>query len=41
MGTRSGDLDPGALIALLRSGIDADELDHQLNKNSGLPASRG
>ncbi|UOQ61702.1 acetate kinase [Leucobacter rhizosphaerae] len=36
MGTRSGDLDPGALLHLLRSGMDVDELDRLLNQRSGL-----
>jgi acetate kinase len=33
MGTRSGDIDPGALISL---GLGADELDELLNHRSGL-----
>jgi acetate kinase len=33
MGTRSGDIDPGAILELQREGIDADEL---LNEKSGL-----
>lgn len=36
MGTRSGDIDPGALLHLLRAGYDADELDRLLNGRSGL-----
>jgi len=37
MGTRSGDLDPGAVIYLARhSGMSADELDKLLNYQSGL-----
>ncbi len=37
MGTRSGDIDPSALLTLLRSGeLDVDELDALLNKSSGL-----
>lgn len=37
MGTRSGDIDPGALIYLMRKyGYDADQLDTLLNKKSGL-----
>jgi acetate kinase len=37
MGTRSGDLDPGALLALLRDGeFDVAGLDTWLNKKSGL-----
>jgi acetate kinase len=37
MGTRTGDLDPGVLIHLMRSeGLDADRLDHLVNRCSGL-----
>ena len=37
MGTRPGDLDPGVLLYLLREGrMDADALDHAINKESGL-----
>ena len=37
MGTRSGDLDPGAILHLLRSGgLDVDQLDALLNRRSGL-----
>ena len=37
MGTRSGDLDPAALIHLHRqAGLDFDQLDTLLNRNSGL-----
>ncbi|HEY0943387.1 MAG TPA: acetate/propionate family kinase [Steroidobacter sp.] len=37
MGTRAGDVDPGVLLQLGRSGdIDADQLDDLLNKRSGL-----
>jgi acetate kinase len=37
MGTRSGDIDPGALLHLLRAGgMDVDELDALLNRRSGL-----
>jgi acetate kinase len=37
MGTRSGSVDPGLLIYLLRErGFDADRLDHALNHESGL-----
>jgi len=36
MGTRSGDIDPGALLHLLRQGWSIDELDHLLNRESGL-----
>jgi len=37
MGTRSGSIDPGILVYLLREkGLDADQLDHALNYESGL-----
>jgi acetate kinase len=37
MGTRSGDLDPGVLLYLLRSeGLDGDALDDLLSRRSGL-----
>lgn len=36
MGTRSGDIDPGALLHLMRAGLDVDEVDRLLNKQSGL-----
>ena len=37
MGTRSGDLDPGLLIHLLRNeSMSADELDRLVNKESGM-----
>ena len=37
MGTRSGDIDPGALIYLLReSGLSHQDLDRILNEESGL-----
>ena len=41
MGTRSGSIDPGALIHLVRRGVDADELDRVLNEESGLAALGG
>ena len=42
MGTRAGDVDPGALLQLFRSGhLDADELDELLNKRSGLKGLTG
>ena len=42
MGTRSGSVDPGALLYLLRSGgLAADELDRELNEESGLRALGG
>lgn len=37
MGTRSGSVDPGILIYLMRKrGLDAEQLDHSLNHESGL-----
>ena len=36
MGTRSGSIDPGVLLHLLRSGKSAEDLDLELNRASGL-----
>jgi acetate kinase len=37
MGTRSGDLDPGLILAMIRSkNLAVDQIDHILNKKSGL-----
>ncbi len=36
MGTRPGSLDPGVLIHLLRSGFGVEEIDHALQRASGL-----
>lgn len=42
MGTRSGDIDPGVLITLLRrEGWTVDELDRHLNERSGLAGLSG
>lgn len=41
MVTRSGSVDPGALLYLLRRGHGVDELDHALNEESGLQALGG
>jgi acetate kinase len=41
MGTRSGSVDPGALLYLLRTGVGLDELDRALNEESGLLALGG
>ena len=42
MTTRSGSIDPGALLYLLRErGLDADALDHALEFDSGLKALAG
>jgi len=42
MATRSGSVDPGAIVAVLRrSGMDADALDHALNQESGMRGLAG
>jgi len=42
MGTRSGDIDPGALLHLLHSGdYDADRLDSLLNQQAGMKGLAG
>lgn len=41
MGTRSGSVDPGVLIYLMRQGYSADQLDRLLNKESGLKGISG
>jgi acetate kinase len=42
MGTRSGSVDPGILLYLMREqGLGADELDKMLNKESGLKGLSG
>jgi acetate kinase len=42
MGTRSGDIDPGAILHLLRQdGWDVDRVDRLLNKESGLEGVSG
>jgi acetate kinase len=42
MTTRSGSIDPGALLYLLRErGLDVDALDHELNFESGMKALGG
>jgi acetate kinase len=42
MGTRSGDVDPGVLLLLMREGgLDADGVDHLLNRRSGLAGLSG
>ncbi len=41
MGTRAGDIDPGVLLHLLRSGCSVDELDDLLNRRSGLAGLSG
>ncbi|MFO0554754.1 MAG: acetate/propionate family kinase [Polyangiaceae bacterium] len=41
MGTRSGDLDAGAILHLARAGMSISELDTLLNKRSGLKGLSG
>jgi acetate kinase len=41
MGTRSGDLDPGAILALLAAGWDHARLERCLNRESGLAGLSG
>ena len=41
MGTRSGAVDPGILIHLMRQGYSADQIDHALNRESGLKGISG
>lgn len=41
MGTRSGDIDPGALLHLLRNGYNVDDLDKLLNARSGFVGLTG
>lgn len=41
MGTRSGSIDPGILIHLLRQGYEAEKLDEMLNRASGLKGISG
>src|SRR5690606_23984711 len=41
MGTRSGDLDPGVMLELLRKGHSVESLDKLLNRESGLAGLSG
>ena len=41
MGSRSGSIDPGILVHLLRQGMDVDKLDEILNRASGLKGISG
>jgi acetate kinase len=41
MGTRSGEIDPGAILALLGAGWDAARIDRCLNRESGLSGLSG
>lgn len=36
MSTRSGNIDPAIVLTLVRAGYSADEIDEELNRNSGL-----
>lgn len=36
MGTRSGDIDPGIIFHLVKSGLSLDEVEKKLNKESGV-----
>ena len=41
MGSRSGSVDPGALLYLLHRGVGVDELEHELESESGLVGLAG
>lgn len=41
MGTRSGDVDPGVILHLHRSGMGVDQIDDLLNRHSGLKGLSG
>jgi acetate kinase len=41
MVTRSGDIDPAIVTYLMRQGMSADEIDHLLNRESGLKGISG
>ena len=41
MVTRSGDIDPAIVTQLMRKGLSADEIDHLLNKESGMKGLSG
>lgn len=41
MGTRSGDLDPAILIELMKEGMNADEINNLINKESGVMGISG
>jgi acetate kinase len=41
MVTRSGSIDPGVVVYLLRGGLTVDELEHALNEESGVTALGG
>ncbi|HKJ55326.1 MAG TPA: acetate kinase [Nitriliruptoraceae bacterium] len=41
MGTRPGDLDPGVIFHMLRSGLSVEELEREVNRSSGLKGLAG
>lgn len=41
MGTRCGDIDPGVILHLIKTGYTVDEVDTMLNKKSGVLAMAG
>ncbi|MBX3142451.1 MAG: acetate kinase [Trueperaceae bacterium] len=41
MGSRSGDIDPGLVLHLLRTGMTVEQVDHLLNRGSGLLGMSG
>lgn len=41
MQTRAGDIDPAIVVALMRAGMTADDIDHLLNHESGVKAISG
>ena len=41
MATRSGDLDPGVMLYLLRSGVSVDDLEQMVNHDCGMGALAG
>ena len=40
-GTRSGDIDPAIVTYLMRTGMSADEIEHLLNRESGMKGLSG
>lgn len=41
MGTRPGDLDPGVILHMLRTGLSVEAVEHALNRESGLRGLAG
>lgn len=41
MGTRPGDVDPGVIFHMVRAGLSVDEVERQLNRESGLKGLAG